>query len=488
MNLKRLLHRHGHSLAAIVLLGAYGLSIATMPEATMFDGDEGFNLIKARLVGQGHHLYTEIWSDQPPVFTYLLRGWAMIFGDSVRAARMLTAVLAVAGVWAASRIVASLFGRTAGLISIILCFGSRRFGRLAMAVMIGLPAISVGLVSLWLILASRKKWTAPLLILSGLIFSLALQTKLFVFMLLPMGVALVIFMSRRPEGWRRAAIANVTCWTGGIIAGMVAITLGAAATDPTQLVAPHIGPTWDTIISNNLVKLVRYHGEDAPITIAALIGIIHAFDRHRRHMLLPLIWLVSSAIALSLANPFNSHHRPMLIIPLAMLGAMGCAAVLRDARQGKITGWLRTGLVVGVIVIMAIPASRVVLNLTTLGRTKGRSMVDSIFVNIEAAADQSPAIITDNPMYAYVAGLTVPPHLAVTSAKRWRTGALDSEVFEQAIEQYAPAQVYFERFTQDADFIKRLKMRYHIVATEPPDRVLYWRNDLTLQPVSVTQP
>ena len=36
------------------------------------DPDEGINLIKGLLVEQGYSLYTEIWSDQPPLFTYFL--------------------------------------------------------------------------------------------------------------------------------------------------------------------------------------------------------------------------------------------------------------------------------------------------------------------------------------------------------------------------------------------------------------------------------
>jgi hypothetical protein len=34
--------------------------------------DEGGNLMKAVLVAKGFHLYSEIWSDQPPILTFLL--------------------------------------------------------------------------------------------------------------------------------------------------------------------------------------------------------------------------------------------------------------------------------------------------------------------------------------------------------------------------------------------------------------------------------
>ena len=45
-----------------------------------FDPDEGNNVIKALMLAEGHALYAEIWSDQPPLFTHLLRGWFALTG------------------------------------------------------------------------------------------------------------------------------------------------------------------------------------------------------------------------------------------------------------------------------------------------------------------------------------------------------------------------------------------------------------------------
>ena len=52
--------------------------------------DEGFVLMKALLVSRGYPLYSQVWSDQPPLHTDLL---ALIFrlnGPGVFAARLLT--------------------------------------------------------------------------------------------------------------------------------------------------------------------------------------------------------------------------------------------------------------------------------------------------------------------------------------------------------------------------------------------------------------
>ena len=44
------------------------------------DADEGVNLMKSLLVNQGAELYTDVWSDQPPVLTYLIAALFQIVG------------------------------------------------------------------------------------------------------------------------------------------------------------------------------------------------------------------------------------------------------------------------------------------------------------------------------------------------------------------------------------------------------------------------
>ena len=51
--------------------------------------DEGINLQKAALIANGHQLYSEIWSDQPPVLSYVLSMVHHFFPFSVAAARVM---------------------------------------------------------------------------------------------------------------------------------------------------------------------------------------------------------------------------------------------------------------------------------------------------------------------------------------------------------------------------------------------------------------
>jgi hypothetical protein len=79
-----------------------------------------------------------------------------------------------------------------------LVIGARAVPKLSMSVMIGLPAVSVALLSVWLILAgTRTKWGAWLMPLAGGLFACSMQIKLFTFILAPMAICILWKKSQR---------------------------------------------------------------------------------------------------------------------------------------------------------------------------------------------------------------------------------------------------------------------------------------------------
>jgi tetratricopeptide (TPR) repeat protein len=62
---------------------------------------------------------------------------------------------------------------------------------------------------------------------------------------------------------------------------------------------------------------------------------------------------------------------------------------------------------------------------------------------LKQLADQSTWVFADRQMFAFRAGLLVPPELSVTSQKRMRTGSLSPEQVVQTLEDYAPEQIVF---------------------------------------------
>jgi hypothetical protein len=51
-----------------------------------YSRDEGVNLMKAMMVAKGYHSVREVWSDQPPLFTYWLAGAFELAGFKVNVA------------------------------------------------------------------------------------------------------------------------------------------------------------------------------------------------------------------------------------------------------------------------------------------------------------------------------------------------------------------------------------------------------------------
>ena len=56
---------------ALIFL-AFTFSYYPFREKLQFDTDEGLNLMRSMLVTMGHPLYSEVSSDQPPLFTQVL--------------------------------------------------------------------------------------------------------------------------------------------------------------------------------------------------------------------------------------------------------------------------------------------------------------------------------------------------------------------------------------------------------------------------------
>jgi hypothetical protein len=67
-------------------------------------------------------------------------------------------------------------------------------------------------------------------------------------------------------------------------------------------------------------------------------------------------------------------------------------------------------------------------------------------IQINENAAESEVMVTDLPLYAFRAGLTVPPELAVFSYKRVITGNLPEELIVQIVEDTKPRLILLGRF------------------------------------------
>ncbi|MHC4653259.1 MAG: ArnT family glycosyltransferase [Planctomycetota bacterium] len=202
----------GHALGPLLLL-VLVLAFHPFREVVVFDPDEGNNLMKARLVADGHALYSEIWSDQAPLFTWMLRAWLGLTSWSVEAGRMLVLLCSCVLVWALYQSLRLTAGHLGAVASCVLLVTSAGYLRLSVSVMLATPSLMFAMLSLYAALRYRPDGRAAWLALSGVFLALALGVKMWTGLLVPI-VALCVLLAARvgapAPGGRR--------WPGGPLA------------------------------------------------------------------------------------------------------------------------------------------------------------------------------------------------------------------------------------------------------------------------------
>ncbi len=159
-------------------------------------GNESFNVMKALLTVEGHGLYREVWSDQPPLFTFLLAGLFKLFGFSVQAARLLVLFFGALLVWAFYQCLRPKTGPLAAWAALALLIFAPNFLQLSVSAMIMIPSLALAMLAVWALLRCRESHRRGYLLLSGVCLALSLQTKMDTLLLIPAFV-LELFLARR---------------------------------------------------------------------------------------------------------------------------------------------------------------------------------------------------------------------------------------------------------------------------------------------------
>jgi 4-amino-4-deoxy-L-arabinose transferase-like glycosyltransferase len=136
--------------------------------------------MKAFMVVRGYRLYSEIWSDQPPLFTYLLAACIRVFGPDINAARTLVLVFSTALIAAIAHFLRINWGLPHALAGSLLVFLLPFYNTLSVSVMQAVPVLTFAVLSLLALSAWHQRKQDRWLILSALALALSILTKLFI--------------------------------------------------------------------------------------------------------------------------------------------------------------------------------------------------------------------------------------------------------------------------------------------------------------------
>ncbi len=467
------------------------------PYRNIFEGDtdEGINLMKAFLVERGFPLYRAIWSDQPPLFTQLLAGSFKLFGLDVNVGRTLVLVFSALLVWGLVVYVKQVWGGWPALTALVLVVLLPFFPQLSTLTLIGLPAISLAVLSLAAIVLWHKNQAWFWLAVSAVLCSLSILIKLFTGVLAP--IILVGLVLEGLASTRKAA-KGLKLWlpalVWGAIFGLLSLGLTLLMVGPgnlQQLLAPHLSSQNMQAFQANIpsFSIESYLIASWPLLLLALIGVIFALRQRRWLAMYPLAWMLAAYLLLKWNSPVWYHHQLLVTMPAVMLaaGAVGelghLPFAIRQSSGGRFSWasfalWLPALILTGVLLAQRLPV--VVPEFTRTPTFILQAELDPpkelrIVREIERRANETDWMVTDLPIYAFRAGIPVPPELAVFSSKRVAAGDINESSLLAIIDRYNPRLILWGRF-DFPELRAQLAERYRQVYALHGN-VLYVRND-----------
>jgi 4-amino-4-deoxy-L-arabinose transferase-like glycosyltransferase len=475
--------------AAIMLIGAWA-------KPFQYDPDEGLNLMKAALVSRGYRLYSQIWSDQPPLDTLVRAAAFAVTGPSTMAARVVTALFATLLIWAMLDLVARLHSMRAGLATVTMLAVSAWFARLSFAVMIGLPALALAVVSLNLLSRWATRGNVIALLASGALLAAGIATKLFAAVAMPAAVAMIWIVARQRGATRETRFATTLVWVVMTLLCCAAI-FGIFRPPMEQVIEPHQAASqahaW--FGTPAAITVMRRDSDLLVLAIAAAVLVASGGTRNRS-VLVPLVWLACGALAVQMHRPARYHHSLMLVIPAAWAGGIVVDALL-DARvrsRAWTNGWARAPIMVFLLALLLWQCGKAMVATRRMFGESSRRDERRLVSAMESRRDMTRWVVADQQIYPFVAGLLSPPELAVTSTKRRRTGALSDEFVLDVLKRYRPEQVLLAARLDFGPAIEqflaanyRLVGRYKIGAPQPA-RLYFIGKDPTPATTQPTKP
>jgi len=440
------------------------------------DPDEGFNLMKAVLVVGGHAMFTEIWSDQPPFLTYILALVHHVFGPNIGVARGTILLFSMGLISGLFYIVRTHINRMGAWIAVAVLGAGFIFQSLSVSVMIGLPAVALAMISIALLYRADGE-RAVVLILSGVVMALALQTKLFVVTALPSALLAAAFTGPLTDVVSKR-VARVAIWFGAVLLGWAAIAVVSGLDPLVHLIAPHT--------DDRLIEAFAYDGGPARMVallllqphylFMAAVGFLCALTLRDVRFWIPVVWLAISVMALIDHRPLWPHQLMLLFVPMAWLAGGIGSALMRPLQEGLVP---RLRMAIGGVAILAmIPFAFDHVRQTSIRFNSETDPIDTAAVaNLLAHADVTRWVVTDKPLDAYYAGLRTPPSLAVLSLKRIKGGTLTPDDVLAVIKNLRPEQVSYRRMFMGKSVAAHLKQHY-VKVPNTQRHALFIRSDI----------
>ncbi len=494
---------HNNLLSKIGIFSQYSLPVAYFLLVILFypfrfvlefDPDEGLSLILASQITEGLNLYSEVWTDHPPLLPQFLAGIFHIFGRNVTIARIFILLLSCMLIWAAVAYLHSFWGSVHTTLGMLLVVLLPHYTRLSVSVMIGLPSIVFAVVSFVSLAFWHRKRARIFLIFSALFLGVSLMIKLQTGFLAPIFVIGLLISELRGRG---RGVSWITLLKPGFIWMFVFFSfvtivwiLFIGEEGIHQLVGFHLTARSTLALQSwsGDVRISQLLKVSWPIIALSVIGSFYA-NRTRSFTANYLIaWILVGYILLAQLQPIWYHHQLLLTIPATMLAAIAGGEGFRTLMRFRALRVMpMRDSIPAVISIFALAAYLYLRTLPAISEyrydlpnlrppTIPPTPRQEMLAIISDFADETNVIVTDRPMFAFRTGIAIPPELAVFSGKRFLSGILSENDVIHIIQTTNPEQVALTRFYMP-EVMAYLADNYQLKYTQATNQ-LFIRNDI----------
>lgn len=292
--------------------------------------DEGMEMNKAVLVATGHRLYSEVWNDQPPLYTLALSTFLHNEEATIGLLRRVNYV-ATAVLLLSLCAVGGLFGLSFG--ELLLAGGflaaSPWFLFCSASTMLEIPALSIGMMGVCFMLSAIASCSIGLASFGGAILGTAAMIKLTSLSALPIlaGFAAV----RSVSAPKQVLLVVSTSLLAFVLTAAVIWCICTSGASLRYLVFTHFldYPALDIEAS----KAYRFHWDwfssQPYLTIAALGGGIFLACSPRKYGAGILgMWVLTIIILFATHFPWWGYYSVHLSLPMALLAGVGLNAAI----------------------------------------------------------------------------------------------------------------------------------------------------------------
>jgi 4-amino-4-deoxy-L-arabinose transferase-like glycosyltransferase len=429
-------------------------SILPLDSALQLGGDEGYELMKGVLHAKRYSLYTQIWNDQPPVFTILLSAAFRLFGTTAFVARTVAAGFGLLLFLSLFRVVARRSGAWPGLLTIFLLISSPLVLRLSFSVMLEVPAFAAALTSAYFIFVWRDRRHYGWLLASGVLTGIALGIKLTAILVVP-AILLEILLQYR-TGALKARLQQILLdlgrWGFSAFGSLILINVLWARGSYQSSLKSHFTTAY--VAGLSLPTDFRFSPAiflDHPeCLIAAVMALVFALRQRRlKEIAFPLTFLATALFIHAFHTPWWNYYYLHFAIPLAWLAGFALFEAVRtvgrlfSARKVQIrsaTTLKAVSLSVLVALALAVAEARLEGNIKA-ARNTPKASESPVLAKMKQLASRTHWAYAQPVIYPFQAGLLVPPELAVVMLKRFWSGQITTEQIVETCQRYKPEQI-----------------------------------------------